>query len=167
MTKILHKELLFHILKEILWLSITGMAIIAILHPITQKIDFIYWRLNALFIFITLTYFRFCINFRSYAFLKPPVVRFLVFTANFSLFFYVMHHEQRLIAMADNFYTEDFGFPKVIMYDDVKKDMFSYLHKEIVFFGTGSLLMIIAFQLRLIASYWQYYKHQANARLQD
>jgi hypothetical protein len=78
-----------------------------------------------------------------------------------------MGYEQKFIGMADNFYTEDFGFPKIILYEEVKRNMFKYLYREIVMFGTGSLLMIVAFQLRLIVSYWQYYKHQANILLQD
>ncbi len=83
------------------------------------------------------------------------------------LFFYLLHYEQRLITLADNFYTEDFGFPKVILFDADKQRLFKYLYSEIVFFGTGSLVLTAAFQFRLIISYWQYYKHQADARLQD
>ena len=167
MTKLAPKELLFHVLREILWLAITAMVIFAILYPITRKIDFIYWKSNALFIFVTITYFRYSVNFRSHIFLKPAWVRFLLFTANICLFFYIMGYEQKFLAMTDNFYIEDFGFPKVIMYENVKQDFFKYLYKEILLFGTGSLLMIAAFELRIIISYWQLYKHNANIRLQD
>ena len=36
---------------------------------------------------------------------------------------------------------EDFGFPKVIMYEDMKKDLFEYLYNELVLFGTAALVM--------------------------
>ena len=167
MNKIVTKENLLYLIKELIWLTITALVIYAVLYPITSKIDFIYWRINALLIFITLTYFRYSTTFKSLPFLRPALVRFLLFTVNLSLFLYVAHYEQKFVSMADNFYTEDFGFPKIILYDDIKRHLFKYLYTEIVLFGTGSLIMISAFQIRLIISYWQYYKHQANARLQD
>jgi hypothetical protein len=154
-------------LREFLWLTITVVAIYAILYPITSKIDFIYWQINAFFIFITLTYFRYSVTFRKLQFLRPAWVRFLLFAVNFSLFLYLMHYEQKFVALSDNYYTEDFGFPKIIMYEDIKRGLFKYLYDQIIFFGTGSLLMIITFQLRLIISYWQYYKHKAANMLES
>jgi hypothetical protein len=167
MSKLLDKELFFHVLREVLWLIVTAMLTAVVLYPITQKIDFIYWKTNALFIFITITYFRYAVNFRSHIFLRPGWVRFLLFTANLCLFFFILGNLQKFMAMADNFYIEDFGFPKVIMYENVKQDFFKYLYKEIVFFGTSGLLMILALELRIIIAYWQLYKHNANIRLQD
>jgi hypothetical protein len=41
------------------------------------------------------------------------------------------------------------------------------MYTEIVLFSTGSLVTLSAFQIRLIISYWQYYKHQANMLLED
>jgi len=166
MDALFNRQNLFQLLKEALWLAITAMVIYSLLYPITSKIDYIYWKINALFIFITLTYFRYSITFRSLPFLRPSWVRFILFTLNLSLFIYLMSNEQKLLSLADNFYIEDFGFPKVIMYEPVKITMFKYLYKELVAFGTGSLVMISAFQLRLILSYWQYYKHQANSLLE-
>ncbi|HRG89218.1 MAG TPA: hypothetical protein PLW44_09380 [Chitinophagales bacterium] len=161
------RENLLQVVKETIWMAITTMLIYAILYPVTSKIDFIYWKINSLFIFIALTYFRWSVTFRSIPFLKPAVVRFLLFTANLSLFIYIMYNLQKLITMADNFYIEDFGFPKIIIYDDMKAALFDYLYKEIVLFGTAALVMLSAFQLRLIISYWQYYKHAASRMLED
>jgi hypothetical protein len=69
--------------------------------------------------------------------------------------------------MADNFYLEDFGFPKVFIDELQKRELFRYLYTQMVFFGTASLITLSAFQIRLIISYWQYYKHQANRLLED
>lgn len=161
------RENLLQLVKETIWMAITAMLIYAVLYPVTSKIDFIYWKINSLFIFIALTYFRWSVTFRSIPFLKPAVVRFLLFTVNLSLFIYIMYNLQKLITMADNFYIEDFGFPKIIIYDDMKAALFDYLYKEIVLFGTAALVMLSAFQLRLIISYWQYYKHAASRMLED
>jgi|ERR1043165_628660 hypothetical protein len=163
------RENLLYFIKEAIWLTLTAMAIYAILYPITSKLDFIYWKINVFFIFLTITYFRWSITFRSLPFLRPSVLRFLLFTVNLSLFIYIMHNLQKFIGLADNFYIEDFGFikPNVFIYEDMKRELFDYLYNELVFFGTGALIVLSAFQLRLILSYWQYYKHAASRMLED
>ncbi len=161
------RENLLQFIKEFIWMAITAMIIYAVLYPITSKLHYIYWKINAAFVFIAFTYFRWSVTFRSIPFLKPSLIRFLLFTVNLSLFVYIMYNLQKFITLADNFYIEDFGFPKVIIYDDVKRELFDYLYKELVLFGTASLIMISAFQIRLIISYWQYYKHAASRMLED
>jgi len=161
------RENIFQLIKELLWLTITAMAVFVILYPITSRIDFVYWKINAFFIFLTLTYFRYCVTFKGLPFLRPSWVRFAFFALNLSLFFFLMKYEQKFLILYENFYTEDFGFPKVIMYDGVKQELFKYLYREIVFFATGSLVLICAFQMRLFISYWQYYKHQADHLLES
>lgn len=163
----MNQENILHLIREFIWWIITGMIAYAILYPVTSKIDYTYLQINVVFIAVTFTYFRWSISFKSLPFLRPTWIRFLIFTLNFVLFFYLMQYEQKFILKLDNFYTEDLGFPKVILYDDLKRDLFSYLSKEILLFGTGSLAMIAAFQLRLIVSYFQYYQHQASRMLED
>ena len=153
--------------REIIWWLLTACITYAILYPISSKLYYLYIEIHAAFIFVTLTYFRWSISFRSLLFLRPAWVRFLFFTANLVLFVYFMQYEYKLIAKIDNFFMEDFGFPKTIMYEDVRQELFSYISNTILLFGTGSLITIIAFQLRLIVSYWQYYKHQASRMLED
>jgi len=164
---LLTRENLLAFIKELLWTIITCMVIYAILYPITSKLDFIYWKMNTFFIFIALTYFRWSVTFRSLPFLRPSLVRFLLFAVNLSLFIYIMYNLQKFIGLADNFYVEDFGFPKVIIYEDMKRELFDYLYNELVLFGTGALVMLSAFQVRLIISYWQYYKHAASRMMED
>lgn len=161
------RENLLAFIKETLWMAITAMVVYAILYPITSKIDFIYWKINVFFIFLGLTYFRWSVTFKSLPFLRPALIRFLLFAVNLSLFIYIMYNVQKFIGLADNFYIEDFGFPKVILYEDMKKELFDYLYNELVLFGTAALVMLSAFQLRLIISYWQYYKHAATRMMED
>ncbi|HLP18909.1 MAG TPA: hypothetical protein VK174_01335 [Chitinophagales bacterium] len=161
------RENLLYFVKEALWMAITALLITAVLYPITSKLDFIYWKMNSFFIFIAITYFRWSVTFRSLPFLRPAAIRFILFAGNLSLFIYIMYNLQKFIGLADNFYIEDFGFPKVIIFEDVKREMFDYLYKELVFFGTAALVMLSAFQVRLIISYWQYYKHASSRMLED
>jgi len=167
MSALFSKENTYHFIREIVWLLITAIIINIVLFPITSKIDYIYWKINAFFIFIAVTYFRYSVTFKGLPFLRPAWVRFLLFTVNLSLFIYIAQNEQKLLSMADNFYLEDFGFPVVFINDQQKRDLFKYLYNQMVFFGTASLVTLSAFQIRLIISYWQYYKHQANMLLED
>ncbi|MCW5907949.1 MAG: hypothetical protein KIS94_08835 [Chitinophagales bacterium] len=162
----MNKAHLLNLFKELLWVSITMMLVYAILYPVTQKIDYIYYAVNSAFIFVTLTYFRWSVTFKSLPFFRPAWIRFAVFTLNIVMFFYFAQKEQQFLMFYDSFYTEDFGFPKVIMYDEVKDELFAYLRTEIILFGTGSLLMIVALNFRLLISWWQYYKQRANALLE-
>lgn len=153
--------------KELAWLIITAMLTYLALYPVITKLYYLYTEVNVAFIFVALTYFRWGVTFKSLPFLRPGWIRFLLFTANLVLFFFLMSNEQKLIGKLDDFYMENFGFPKVIMYEDVKQNLFSYLSLEIILSATASLIMIIALQVRLIISYWQYYKHQATRMLED
>jgi len=161
------RENILILVKELLWWSITAMVTYAMLYPVISRIYYLYTPIHAAFIFITLTYFRWSVTFRSLFFLRPSWIRFLLFTGNLVLFVYLMQYEQTLIGKLDNYFMEDFGFPKVIMYDDIKKEIFKHLSIGILLFGTGSLVMISAFQMRLIISYWQYYKHAATRMMED
>lgn len=167
MSRYLNHENLLILTKESAWLLLTGMITFAVLYPVLSKLDYMYTTVNAAFVFVAITYFRWSVTFRSIPFLRPASIRFLIFTGNIILFFYLMQHEQKLLGKLDDFYLEDFGFPKVIIYEDLKQQLFSYLYAEIVLSATSSLLMIIAFQLRLILSYWQYYKHASSRLLED
>lgn len=162
-----NNETPYHILREITWLLLTAMAIYAVLYPVISKIDYIYWKINVFFIFTAITYFRYSVSLKNLPFLRPAWVRFALFAINLSLFIYIAQNEQKLISLADNFYLEDFGFPHVFINDTAKRDLIKYIYTETVFFATASLVTLSAFQLRLIVSYWQYYKHQANALLED
>ncbi|MBL0310006.1 MAG: hypothetical protein IPP77_10090 [Bacteroidetes bacterium] len=162
MNRLLTRANILHLVKELIWLILTGILVHALMYPITSKMDFIYWKIFGTFIFISLTYFRYSILFKTLPFLRPTWIRFLLFVINLTLFMFLMYHEQKLLLLYQNFYTEDFGFPKIIFYDEVKEGVFKYLYLMLTLFGTGSLIMISAFQSRLIISYWQYYKHQAD-----
>ncbi len=161
------RENLFQFVKEFIWLSITAMLVYAILYPVISKIDYFYWKINAVFVFVSITYFRWSISLRSLTFLHSSVLRFALFTFNIPLFFYLMYSLQKIMLKLDNFFTEDLGFPHVILFEDMKTELFKYMYTEVVLFGTASLVLILAFQVRLIISYWQLYKHQANRMLED
>lgn len=162
-------ELLFHTLREIIWWILTGMIAFAVVYPITLKIDYLYLWVSYAFVFTTVLYFRYTLSLSSLPFMRPPWVRFLLFTLNIVLFFFFLEREQKLIGLLDNFYTEDFGFPVqgVIMYDHIKEKLFEYLRFVIQFFGTGSLIMIVIFNVRLLVSWWQFYKYKSSRLMED
>lgn len=142
--------------KEVLWCMLTAGACVLILYPIDKQLYYTYYAENFFFIFLALTLFRYVLFFNSIPFFKPVWVRFLLFVFNINIFVYITSIERTLLSIVDDFNMQDFGFPKVIMYDSVKEALFSYLYKEIVFFSTATLVLIVVFQLRLLISYWQF-----------
>ncbi len=162
MQQLFTRENILTAFQELLWLSITALVTVAALYPVTQKIQFIYYNISFAFIFIMLTYFRWTVTLSSLPFFRPAWIRFMLFTLNIVLFFYLMREEQQLLEYLDNFYTEDFGFPKIILYDHLKEELFSHLRILVVFCGTGSLLMLVALNLRLVLSWWQFYKYKSD-----
>lgn len=159
----------FRFIRELIWWVLTAAISYAVLYPITQKVYYLYYEVNFMMIFVALTYFRYTVTMMSLPFLHSSVLRFLLFTANIVLFFYFAQNEQKFLGLLDNFYTEDFGFPNegVIMFDDVKEQFFNYLSKQLIFFNTAALLMIVAFNLRLIVSWWQLYAYKSNVLMED
>ncbi len=162
MQHLLTRENILIAVKELLWLGITAFITVAALYPVTQKILFIYYNISFAFIFIMLTYFRWTISLSALPFFRPAWIRFLLFTLNIVLFFFLLREEQKLLEHLDNFYTEDFGFPKIILYDHLKEELFRHLRIIVVFCGTGSLLMLVALNFRLIISWWQFYKYKSD-----
>ena len=77
MSDLLKRETTFHFIREIIWLLITVTLIYMILLPVISKIDYIYWKINAFFIFIAVTYFRYAITFKSLPFIitEIPMMR--------------------------------------------------------------------------------------------
>ncbi len=167
MGKLFTVENLLHLLREVLWLAITVIIAVAILYPITSKIDYIYLKPTFAFIMITLTYFRWAMLIRSLPFLRPALIRFLLFTVNLSLTIYIVQIMQKVMGLMENMYTEDIGFPKVILFEADRAALFTYVYNVVVLFGTGAVLMIVAFNLRLIISWWQFYKYKANTLMED
>ncbi|MFN8287408.1 MAG: hypothetical protein U0V74_11665 [Chitinophagales bacterium] len=162
------KETVLQVVRELLWLTITAALSFAVLYPITAKLDpFIYYNTVFAFVFVSITYFRWSMMIKSLPFFRPGVVRFLLFAINLSLFIFFASRMQKYLGLMDNFYTEDFGFPKVILYDEDKTHLLKYIYNVIVFFGTASLIMIIALNVRIIIAWWQFYKYKSSALLDD
>lgn len=164
---LLTKENAYHFAKELIWTVITLLIAYAVVYPVCEKLDYIYYKMNMFFVFLSLTYFRWTVTFRSLPFMRPVWVRFMFFAVNVSLFVYVMGQEQRFLMLIDNFFIEDFGVAWVALTPDETQWLFRYIYTEIVLFGTGSLIMIFMFNARLIISAWQFYKYKADKVLSD
>lgn len=165
----LHHKTLYHFFRETAWIGVTAAASAAVLYPIVQKLDFLYYPQFFLFVFVSLQYFRWTLTLRSLPFLQSALVRFGVFSVNLILAVYIINQEQKFLGLMNNYYVEDFGFLKqgVFMFDDVRKELMQYIYLIIVLFGTGSALMIAAFNVRLLISWWQFYKYRAGVLMDD
>lgn len=161
------KENAFHFAKELIWMAITILIAYAVVYPICQKIDYIQFKMNMFFVFLSLTYFRWTINIRNLPFLQPVWTRFALFAINVSLFVYLMGEEQKFLMLIDNFFISEFGPAKKVLTGDETQWLFRYIYTEIVLFGTGTLIMIFMFNARIIVSAWQFYRYKADKVLSD
>jgi len=144
------------ILKEALWICITLCVTYIVLYPIDQKIDYTFYWPNFLFVALSILYFRWATTFNDLPFLRHSWVRFALFVFNINIFVYLLSTERNLLSVVDDFYVLSIGFPKVIMYEEVKEQLFKYLQTEVILFGTASLTLNVALQIRIIVSYWQF-----------
>ena len=90
MSTFLSTQNILHFIKELIWWLITACVAVAILYPITSQVDYIYFNINFIFIFITLTYFRWTLFIRTLPFLQPVAIRFILFVVNAVLIFHII-----------------------------------------------------------------------------
>ena len=159
----------YYLLRELAWVGLTAAGSAAVLYPIVEKLDFLYYPQFFLFVFVSLQYFRWTLTLRSLPFLRPVLVRFGLFSVNLILAVYIINQEQKFLGLMNNYFVEDFGFLKqgVFMFDDVRQELMRYIYTIIVLFGTGSALMIAAFNVRLLISWWQFYKYKAGVLMDE
>lgn len=161
------KENMLALVKELVWIAITLLIAAAVLYPIYTRIQYNFYLSNIAFIFLSITYFRWTLTLRSLPFLRPAWARFIVFAINVNLFIVLMQQEQSMLMFIDDYDIKAFGWPKVIMYDEVIQYLFRYIYRLVTLFGTASLILLVVFNLRLIVSWWQFYKYKANTLLED
>lgn len=148
------------LVQELLWWLFTLALAALIQYPIWRDLDYKFHLVNTVFIVVMLTYFRYNIFIKSLRFLRPSVVKYVLFTGNVMLFFFLLTQVQKLTGMWDNFILSDFGLPKMPVSSADEERIMRYIYTEVTIFGTGSMLMLLVFQLRLILVYWKSQAHR-------
>jgi len=159
--------ILYTLLQELIGWIITASIAYVLLLPILQKIEYNYLIENALFIVVGITYLRYFVFFNSISFLQPNWVRFILFTANWVLWVYILNRVEMLLQLYDEFDVIDFGMPHNALSYPQQRTLLEYLYKEILLSGIVALLAIALFNIRIIGAYWRVAKVRFSQRMQD
>lgn len=163
----MEKKVVFvQLLQELVWWVITAVVCIAVLKPVTEKINYDYLIENAFFIVAGITTIRYFLFFNSLFFLKNKWVRFVFFTMNFVLWVYVLNRYEMLLQTIDYFDIGYFGMPLKPLTTHEHTTLLQYLYKEILLSGLCALLGFMLLNLRFVGSYWRVAKVRFTTRMQ-
>ncbi|MEZ4949425.1 MAG: hypothetical protein R2769_00415 [Saprospiraceae bacterium] len=145
-----------HIISlEVVWWLITAVITFGVLFPIWQKVpDYPFWLTNSIFIVVFITYAR-LIFFTNYSFLgENKVLKFIFIAISVPVIFLLIHHlnkfqtfldEQGPVAIVGNMSIED------------EASIMGYIHKEMLFFATASIITAILLPFKMVVSIWKTY----------
>jgi hypothetical protein len=142
--------------SEMLWALLIGVFTAIIIFPLYQVLDASFLRVNLLLILLFAILFRYTIFLNEIPYLKTKWLRFILVVAVLIIFFQIFKQIQDFFELFD---THDINYflrkdSVVKLSPEVIQNKFAYFKKEFVFFSTGSLIVIVAFSLRVIASFW-------------
>jgi hypothetical protein len=142
--------------SELLWGLLVIIFTAIVILPLYEVLDASFLRVNLLLILLFAVLFRYTIFLNQTPYLKPMWIRFILVIASIIIFFQIFKQIQDFFELFD---THDINFflrkdKTVTLAPEIIQDKFAYFKKEFVFFATGSLIVIAAFSLRTIASFW-------------
>jgi hypothetical protein len=144
-------------LFEILWLAFGALLTLLVLTPVIGTINEEYLTNNALFIFLSVTFFRLFLFVKRVPYLSKMWMRVVLIGVLGVLFFQFMISIQEFLWDMDNatisrFLTSEKSFE----HSQSTIDTYYYFKSEFILFATACQMMTILLALRLVASMWQY-----------
>lgn len=138
---------------ELLWWLITAVITFAILLPIWQKInEFPFWTANIIFIVVFITYTR-LIFLTRYSFLAfNNKVKFVFIAITVPVVFLLINQ----LNYFQTFLDEN-GPASIVGKRPLQEElsMIGYVHKEITFFATASIITAIIMPFKMVISIWR------------
>lgn len=163
----MEKRVLFlQLFQEFIWWIITAAIVVAVLYPISSKINYNYTLINTLFIVVAITYFRYFFFLNTLFYLKNRWLRFSLFSLNFVLWIFLINRFQFLMHTIDISDLTYFGITKSALVIDEQIRLLDYIYRELSFSGVCALLAIILFNLRLVGAYWRVATKRFSTRMQ-
>ncbi|HRN94914.1 MAG: hypothetical protein M9931_04250 [Chitinophagales bacterium] len=160
------KTVLLQLFQEFIWWGITAAICVAVLYPITSKMDYQYVVLNSFFIVIGITSLRYFLFFNSLFFLQNVWVRFGIFVTNLILWMVVINKYESMFQVLDIFDTSQLGKPLVFLSISAQTELMKYIYQEILLSGLCALIGLVFLNLRIVGSYWRVAKIRFTARMQ-
>ncbi len=150
-------KLLF--LLEFMWWIFTAIIVFAVLYPILSAFDqfpFLWQNILFIVVFITLTRYIFLLK---HTFLAPyKVIKIIFFFASIPFVFFLVSQLHGFQVFLDEQGQEVlFGQPHVLnaIDPDDQINLMSYIRKEMLFFGVGSIIVAVLWPFRMLISVWR------------
>lgn len=144
-----------NIFSEILWLLIIGIFTAIVTMPFFPIIDISFLRVNIVLVVLFALLFRYTIFLEQTPYLKPLWIRFMLVLATGIIFFQVFKQIQDFFQLFDTHDVSKFlREHALIETPEQVQERYVYFKQEFIFFSTGTLIMIVAFTMRIFASLW-------------
>lgn len=149
----MEKQKRLYIRLEVIWWIVTLLILIGILFPIYKtQAKYPFWILNTVFVIVFITISRY-IFLLKYTFLATRQwLKVAVAILSIPLFIYLLDEFNFFRVIADEIGVEEI-FDHLSL--EGQTNMSSYVKKEMLFFGSGSLICSILLPLRMLISFWR------------
>lgn len=144
-------------LFELLWLVFAAIVTLLVLMPLQGIIGSAYLTLNAAFIFLSVTFFRWFLFVKQVPYLSKLWMRVFLIMVIGVLFFQFMLRIQEFLGDMDNTSMSHFLSPEAAFtYSESLNQSYFYFKSEFILFATACQMMIVLLAIRLVVSLWQY-----------
>lgn len=142
-------------LREVLWLLFTAVFAAIILLPIFDYLRNQYIAYNLLFIVTSVTLFRYTVFLNSTPYLKSVWVRIVLGAVLAIAFWQFIRIIQDFLFAIDNYTILAFLQENIVdIHADEVQSVYAYFKREFIAFSTATIMLIIIFGLRVLASIW-------------
>lgn len=144
-------------LFELLWLAFAAILTVVVLLPVFGTINEEYLIDNAIFVFLTATFFRLFLYIKRVPYLTKLLARVLLIVLLGVLFFQFFITIQEFLWDMDNHTISKFLTPeKAFQHSQATVDKYFYFKSEFILFATACQIMVVLLAIRVVASMWQY-----------
>ena len=149
------KQTGLNIFSELLWWLLIAVFAAMVTLPFYSIIEITFLRVNLVFVLLFAVLFRYTIFLEQTPYLKPLWVRFISVLIVGLLFFQVFKQMQDFFELFDTHDISKFlRAHHLLETPEQVLERFNYFKQAFIFFATGTLIMIVAFSVRNIASLW-------------
>lgn len=153
------KQFALKLQLEIIWWIVTAIVTFMIVYPILNnmvKYSFLYDNIISILVFITYTRYIFLLKHTFLA--QWQAAKFVIIFASIPLVFklieWIFNFQSFLQTEGLQSFSEH--FKSGINYE-AQQTLLTYMRREFLFFGVGSVIVGILFPIRLLISFWRVY----------
>ncbi len=142
-----------HLRLELLWWLVTALVVVGVLYPVCKvKADYPFWFINTIFIVSLITLGRYIFLLKHTFLAYRQWLKVAVAVLCIPLFLYLMKELNLFRALAN-----EIGLEEMFNHLSLKgqTNMAKYVRREMLFFGTGSIIGAALMVVRMVVSFWR------------